>query len=223
MPPRALLLDMDGTLVDSEPLWHVAEQDLVSAHGHTLEPEVRLELEGMATSASMQVLRSHYRLEPDIATLAADLEARMLALLPRAGSTAGASELLSWTAQSGLAFALVSNSSHAIIEAALAGQPWAELFAPERRFSAEDVERGKPEPDLYLHAARTLGVTPGECIVVEDTLAGVRAALAAGMTCYAVPAEHADRATFRTLTPHVVDGLSGVLTALERLVGGRFS
>lgn len=220
-PRPALLFDMDGTLVDSEPLWHRAEHALVAAHGHRLDPEVRGRLEGLATDASMAVLRSHYRLEADIATLAAELEARMLALLPEAGATPGAADLLHWTRHNGLPFALVSNSSHAIIAAALAQQPWAELFPADRRFSADDVDRGKPAPDLYLHAARSLGVSTADCIVVEDSLAGVRAALAAGMACWAVPAPHGDRSAFEALTPHVADGLGEVLAELEVRFGGR--
>jgi HAD superfamily hydrolase (TIGR01509 family) len=207
---------MDGTLVDSEPLWHRAEAALVSAHGHTLDAEVRRRLEGTATEAAMAVLREAYRIEADVATLATDLEARLLALLPEAQAKPGAAELLAWTAESGLPFALVSNSSRTVIEGALAEQPWAELIAPERRFSADDVGYGKPAPDLYLHAARSLGFDPAGCLAVEDTQTGVRAALAAGMTCWAVPEPHADLVAFRALTPHLFGGLPDVLVALQR-------
>jgi HAD superfamily hydrolase (TIGR01509 family) len=211
---------MDGTLVDSEPLWHRAETALVAAHGHTLDAEVRDQLAGVATEAAMALLRERYRIGVDVATLAADLEARMLALLPQAQAKPGAAELLAWAARSGLRFALVSNSSHAVIEGALAGRPWAEPIAPERRFSADDVTFGKPAPDLYLHAARSLGVDPAGCLVVEDTETGVRAARAAGMTCWAVPEPHADPEAFRPLTPHLFTGLPEVLAALQRIVPG---
>jgi len=87
-------------------------------------------------------------------------------------------------AASGMPYCLASSGTHERIAVSLRVTGLAGHFAPGRIFSAQDVGRGKPEPDLFLHAAAALGVAPGRCAVVEDSPLGVQAALAAGMTVY---------------------------------------
>ncbi len=210
----AVLVDMDGTLVDSEPLWRRAERDFVAAHGHLLEPEIQAAMEGKDLVAAMRVLRWRYRLEPPLLQLTAELEARVMALLPSARALPGAAELVAFLSASGVPYALVSNSSHAIIDATLAGQPWAEALPAELRFSVDDVSRGKPDPELFLHAADALKADPERCLAIEDSTAGVDGALAAGTICFALPGPHADRDWFAVRTPYLFGSLHEVIAIL---------
>jgi len=104
----------------------------------------------------------------------------------------GAREALQATTALGLPFRIASNSSHAEMAAKFGRTGLLDLVAG-RVHSAYDMiaqgRRGKPAPDLFLHAAATEGVEPAECVVIEDSLAGVRAAVAAGMTCLALVPE----------------------------------
>lgn len=101
-----------------------------------------------------------------------------------------------------------------IIDVTLGSQGWDEVFAV--RCSAEDDKRGKPAPDVYLRTAHTLGIEPSACLALEDSPTGARAAVAAGMTCYAVPDPvHTDPDAFKDVTPHIFSDLNAVLERLR--------
>jgi beta-phosphoglucomutase-like phosphatase (HAD superfamily) len=100
-----------------------------------------------------------------------------------------------------------------IIEATLASQPWRHLL--DKQFSINHVSRGKPAPDIYLLAAQTLGVQPQHCMVIEDSLTGATAAIAAGMRCIMVCHEEKYRPAFEALVPEVVSSLYEVIDILE--------
>jgi beta-phosphoglucomutase-like phosphatase (HAD superfamily) len=100
-----------------------------------------------------------------------------------------------------------------IIEAVIDSQGWHTLIP--QRCSAEGVARGKPAPDVYLLAAQTLKLAPGDCLALEDSVNGARAAVAAGMTCFAVPdPSHVAASAFAGVTPHIFDNLDSVLAHL---------
>lgn len=201
-------------LLDSEKLWHEAERWLIERHGHVVDETLQKTFTGMDTPTIIHTLKRAYRLEPDEATLADELRQRVEALLKDVEARVGAGELLAFLAERGIPRAVVSNSSRDMIEASLACQPWRELCAD--RFSADHVAHAKPAPDLYLYAAQKLGVRPNTCLVLEDSLTGVRAAVSAGMTCFAVPSEEGpDLAAFAALTPHIFEDLHEVRTWLE--------
>ncbi|MBZ0287226.1 MAG: HAD-IA family hydrolase, partial [Anaerolineae bacterium] len=110
--------------------------------------------------------------------------------------------------------AIASSSPKAIIDAILKAQGWDTLFSV--RCSAEDEARGKPAPDVYLRAAERLGINPGDCLALEDSPNGARAAVAAGMTCYAVPdTKHISSHAFDGITPHVFRSLHEVLDSIK--------
>jgi HAD superfamily hydrolase (TIGR01509 family) len=115
----------------------------------------------------------------------------------------GLSELVEAASARGLGLAVASSSTRALVDATL------ERFALRPRFQAvvsgDMVERLKPAPDIFLCAAELLGVEPAACVVLEDSIAGVRAAVAAGMPVIAVP--ELDGLAFAELTPHVLGDL----------------
>jgi beta-phosphoglucomutase-like phosphatase (HAD superfamily) len=177
----AILLDMDGTLVDSETLWRVAERDFASRHGFSLDPAVQATFVGKEVKQVMAFLKECYSLKGEVKALAEELESIVKMLLPEVKAFPATQELFNLLEIQQLPRAIVSNSTHGIIAATLSQQSWAS-HVPQR-FSVEDVAYGKPAPDSYLLAAKTLGVPAQACLVLEDSVPGMTAAMRAGMSC----------------------------------------
>ena len=210
----AVLIDMDGTLTDSEPLWHLAEHELIENHGKVVDPEIQKTFTGVDTPTMIHKLREAYSIKESHEVLYATLSSHIKALLETVDERPGATEFLEYLEARRIPTALVSNSSIEIIETSLSSQPWKDTF--KGWFSAEHVKNAKPAPDLYLLAAKTLKAEPSRCLVLEDSLTGIRAGLAAGMTCIAIPSdEEPDFEAFKALTPHVFSTLFEVKDWLE--------
>jgi beta-phosphoglucomutase-like phosphatase (HAD superfamily) len=212
----ALLLDMDGTLVDSETLWRVAERDFASRHGFSLDPAMQATFVGKEVKQVMAFLKEHYGLKGEVKALAEELESIVKTLLPEVAAFSGTQELFDILETQQLPRAIVSNSTHVIIAATLAKQSWAQQVP--QRFSVEDVAHGKPAPDSYLLAANTLGVPPQSCLVLEDSVPGMTAALRARMTCCLITHGLISSEEVQALTgyaPHVFESLQGVLEWLQ--------
>ena len=184
----AVLWDMDGLMVDSEPLWTAAEEELAGALGGTWDAEVKARIVGTRLDVAVPTILGHFGAEatPEaVATTSAWLLHRMvelfradeLPLLP------GVRELLAALAAEQVPMALVSSSYRVLVDAVLAGGlgPFAVTLA------GDEVEHGKPAPDPYLLAAQHLGVDATRCVVLEDSPAGVASGEAAGCAVVAVP------------------------------------
>ena len=106
-----------------------------------------------------------------------------------------------------------------IIDATVNAQGWNRYF--HTHVSGDDVAQGKPAPDIYLEAARRIRFEPSACLGLEDSPTGAKAAVAAGLICYAVPdPSHTSPAAFTAITPHVYDSLHQVLNSLEQCAFG---
>jgi sugar-phosphatase len=138
------------------------------------------------------------------------LQETVLILLEEQSSpTRGAPELIEAVCRSQLKFALASNSSEEIIIATLKSHRWADCLSV--RIGVDQVQHGKPEPDMFLLAASQLEVEPENCIVIEDSVTGATAAQAAGMICFAVPdSNFASHADFEEITPYLFESLIDV-------------
>jgi sugar-phosphatase len=173
---RAILLDMDGTLVDSDAA--------VERAWHTWAREYGVPLSGTpAFLHGSPALLSVRRLRPDLDDQAAGAAAqRQLTLqyddLSDVRATPGTGELLAELARRQLPWAVVTSADVRLAQARLGA---AGVTAP-LLVTAEDVRAGKPDPESYLLAARELGIDPDRCLVVEDSVAGVAAGQAAGAT-----------------------------------------
>jgi mannitol-1-/sugar-/sorbitol-6-/2-deoxyglucose-6-phosphatase len=184
---RAAIFDMDGLLIDSEPLWKRAEREVFGEEGIEITDAMALVTAPMTTR---QVAEHWYRVRPWREKSIEDVEAAVVsrvADLIRAHSAAmpGVSEILELFARLGTRIGLASNSPAVLCQLVLRELKIAHAF--QAVVSADFVESGKPDPGVYLHAAHLLGVRPDECIAFEDSSTGVRAARAAGMRVVAVP------------------------------------
>ncbi|HYG62538.1 MAG TPA: hexitol phosphatase HxpB [Thermoanaerobaculia bacterium] len=185
--PRALIFDMDGVLIDSEPFWREAEMEGFLLAGVRLEEKDCLETVGLRID---EVVRLWYGRHPWSSPSPEEIERAILDRLvarvrERGTAKPGVREALAFARSAGLRVALASSSPYRVIEAVVETLGLAADL--EVLVSAEGEEWGKPHPAVYLNAARRLGIAPEECAAVEDSPNGVLSAKAARMKCIAVP------------------------------------
>ncbi len=216
MQYEAIIFDMDGLLVDSEPVWHAVEVELIESCGYVYSEAVRELGIGMRVDEFAAILQAHYpKLGDSPAAIEAAITGRMLELPPeRIKARPGADALLRYVAQRNIPRAIASSSTQAIIEHFVRLLGWDQLIP--QRYSAQFVARGKPAPDIYLHAAAKIGYRPERCLALEDSRAGTQAALAAGMTCYTVPdLSHSALADFADINDKLYGSLHEVLEEFQ--------
>ncbi len=215
---RALLFDLDGTLVDAETQTDQAIEAVVAAHGVAGFALPATETRGRTWAHVAEVIRARTGIDVPAAGLAAELLAYWNAATADAQPLPGAADALRAAAERKLGLAVVSSSPRAVIDRFLDKLGTADLVEPRARIGGDDVRNGKPDPEGFLRAARALEVDPAEALVFEDSRAGLLAARAAGMrsmfvTCCADDvAGNAGLATascsdYRSLPPSFWDGL----------------
>ena len=182
--PGLVIFDCDGVLVDSERLTVAVEARMLTEMGWPISAaEVVRRFVGGSSDAMLAEIERH--LGPE---LTADFDRRstdeiIAAFHNELQPIVGVRELVEALHQRGVPTCVASSGSHRKMELTLGLTGLMPLFEG-RIHSASEVEHGKPWPDLVLHAAETMGVVPGRCVVVEDSVNGASAAVAAGMTCY---------------------------------------
>ena len=185
---RAVVFDLDGVLIDSEPIWEDVRKRYVSEAGGTYAPTATRDIMGMSAPewshylrTRLGVSRSQERINHDVVERVAAALRAHVPLLP--GAVAAVQRLAErWP------LGLASSSNRSLIELVLEltrlrGCFWAVV-------SSEEVPHGKPAPDVYLRAAELLGIAPERCCAVEDSSNGIRAAKAAGLRTIAIPNAH---------------------------------
>ena len=182
---QAVVFDLDGVLLQSEEVWDAVRERYVRERGGRYDEEVQRAMMGMSAPEWSRFLHEEAGVPDDSEAINRDVVARMLEsyrrklpLLP------GAAEAVRRTAAA-FPLALASSSNREVFEAVLELAGLADCF--RATVSSEEVERGKPAPDVYLEAARRLGVAPELCTAVEDSQAGIRSAKSAGMRVVAIP------------------------------------
>ena len=180
---RAVVLDMDGLLIDTEPVWRSAEKEVFADLGIELTEADLLDSTGVRIDELAAV-----RLPldgPGPAEVADRITNQVVDYVKRAGEPMpGVPEAIALFGRSDLRLAIASSSPERLIDAVCTRLRLVDI---DVRCSALDEAHGKPAPDVYLAAARRLGLSPARCLALEDSPSGVVAAKDAGMTCVAVP------------------------------------
>lgn len=187
--PAAILWDMDGTILDSEPVWDIAIADLALRHGIVMTPALRASTLGNSLPDAIGKVHDAAELRP--AERDVDADGRwtldhVTELFRRDGLPwrPGADDALNLVAEAGLPMVLVTNTVREITQVALETIGAARFTAT---ICGDEVRVGKPAPDLYLRAAELVGLRPDQCLAVEDSPTGTIAATAAGIPTLVVP------------------------------------
>lgn len=214
--PLAVILDMDGTLLDTEPVAARAWFDAAGDLGVGFDPALPHRLIGRTFTDCRALIVEAHDADYPVDALMARWHAAYDAIVEREGVALkpGAAELVEWLAAEDIARAVATSTRRAralvkLEHAALAARMQAVV-------GGDEVARGKPAPDIFLAAAERLGVAPGDCVVVEDSAAGVAGALAAGMAAIMVPDLVPPDDALRASGPLVLDSLHH---AREHLAG----
>lgn len=185
-PITHVIYDLDGTLLDTEPLYRQVTQDILDRFGAALTVDLRAAMIGRPTPVAARVLVQATGIPMSPEAFAAERDARLAALFRTALPTRGAAGLTAHLRAHGVPQAVATSSMRRSLEAKRLSNP--EWFASfDAIVTSEDVLHGKPAPDIFLEAARRLGAAPQDCLVFEDAPLGVEAALAAGMWVIALP------------------------------------
>jgi HAD superfamily hydrolase (TIGR01509 family) len=185
-PVRAVIFDWDGTLIDSEPNYLLADAKLLAQYGVPFSEEDKSKYIGGSNLEQMADFKRRYALKESPQALASMKNALYLEIaLSTSRLFPEMKRFLERVRERALPVAVASGSGHEVLLRLFAVTGLANLF--QAVVSADDVPKGKPAPDIFLETARRLGVAPEECVVVEDSRFGVEAALRSFMRCIAVP------------------------------------
>ena len=186
--PAAVIFDLDGVLMDSEQRWHAAREGLVRETGGRWRDDAPTVMMGMSSPEWSAYLRDALSVPMDADRISREVVRRMeegyrrgLPLLPGAGDAVR-------TLAERWPLGLASSANREIIDLVLELAEFGTAF--QVTLSSEEVERGKPAPDVYLEVARRLAVEASSCVAIEDSSNGLRSAAAAGMSVIAVPNAH---------------------------------
>ncbi|MEL7035916.1 MAG: HAD-IA family hydrolase [Cyanobacteria bacterium J06592_8] len=189
-----LIYDLDGLLLDTEPLHAKVNQMLANRYGKFIEPSLMCKLRGRKSHDSAKLILDTLEIPLTVEAYLTEKDAIIYQYYANVPPLEGAVELTQHLASHRIPQAIATSSSSRPYKAKTQShQDWFSLFQYVIRGDDPELKRGKPAPDIFLLAAQRLGAKPENCLVFEDALAGVAAAKAAGMFVVAVPAADMDK------------------------------
>lgn len=194
--PLACLFDLDGLLLDTEPLQGQAWREAARHFGTELRDAELQALRGRRRLDCAQHVQALLTQPVAVEELLAVREPIAARLLPRATPIPGAPELLRRCQELGIPMALATSSAAAAVALKCAPHPWLEAIRLRVMGDDPELQRGKPEPDIFLLALQRLGVEPAMAWAFEDSIAGSRAAVAAGCQSWVLAPADADRSQY---------------------------
>lgn len=214
---HAVLFDMDGLIVDTEPIHFMAFRGMMREYGHEIDDSLMPSFVGFPEAENIRDLKRIYSLDAPAEEMAKRRYSLFMKLIRVEPFSVfpGFWELSAEARRRGLKQAVVSSSTAEQIEVILGRlfDTRPELGSPHSYFRAivtgDDIMHNKPAPDIYIYAAKRLEICPPECLVLEDTPPGVQAAVNAGMTVVAVPNEYSKKLEFpgaRAVVSSLADG-----------------
>lgn len=200
--PSAVIFDLDGVLLDSEPLYSEATRRVVERFGYGFDGAIRSEAMGRSSRAGAQYVIEKLNLPLELDDYIAERRRYLVQLLPGTPAISGARSWVETLQGVGVPLAVATSSSRKLCEIKWLLHPWVSKICPIVCGDDRQVVSSKPAPDIYLVAAERLGCRPADCLVFEDSPAGIEAAKSAGMQVVALensglPAEIASRADWK--------------------------
>lgn len=210
-----VIFDLDGLLIDSEPIAYRVDCDLLREYGHTLSvEEYARDYSGRTGVANMIRMIERYSLPITVESGRAFVTKRQREYMKEGiPLKKGARELLTYLRENGYVVGLASSSARERAERILTAHGLWDFF--DARVFGEDVKRSKPFPDAYLTACAKAGQAPENCLVLEDSEAGILSGRDAGMTVICVPDMKEPSAEYRKMAARVLGSLSEVVEYLE--------
>ena len=219
MPPPfyAVTFDLDGVLADSEPWWNQIDAKLLAEHGVSYRGEYHRNVLGVSYRVAVEFYKNVFHISASVEELmrrrgeiATDFFANRVGLFPSAKTTL--EQLRQMTLHLAVATSSVSASA----------RPFLDRTGIRSLFSVvvtgDEVQQGKPHPDIYLRTAKNLGVAPEACLVIEDALAGIAAAKAANMRVAAIPDKRfVDPREYENEADYVLGSLSEIPALIRRI------
>lgn len=217
--PAAVIFDMDGLMLDTEPLAARAWTDAAIALGVAFDHAVTASLVGRNFQDCRTLILAHHGADYPVDPLMRAWHAAYDAIVEREGIVlkAGLVELLAWLDAAGIRKAVATSTRRSRAQAKLVRAALADRF--DALVGGDEPERGKPAPDIFVLAAARLAVAAADCVVLEDSEPGVRGAIAAGMTPVLVPDNAEPSAELVALVPLRFGDLHGVRAHLAALPG----
>ncbi|MEM6688034.1 MAG: HAD family phosphatase [Planctomycetota bacterium] len=205
-PIQGVALDMDGLLFDTEPVYFEVLDQLLIRRGLRYTPDLQQKMMGQVGVAAARTLLDHHRLDEDPAELMAEC-ARDYGLRIKMGvdDRPGLDSLLKRLRESELPFGVATSSYREFFDTLFAERDWSRELAFV--ITGDDVDRGKPDPQIYLKASEAMAIDSSSMLVLEDSQNGIRSAVAANAIAVAVPNEE-------TLT-HDFQGAAAVVKSLD--------
>jgi len=188
----AIIFDMDGVLIDSEPNWKIAEVEIFRELGVPLTEAMTQQTTGLRMDACVEYWRKRYPFAGDAAEISAEITGKVADWARSSGAPLpGVATAIAVVRRLGIPLGLATSSDFSLIEAVLQRLDLEDAFSAIA--SASEVDSGKPDPAVYQLCARRLGYTADQCIAIEDSVAGVQSATRSGMKCIAVGEATASR------------------------------
>lgn len=201
---EAVIFDMDGLLIDSEPYWRESHRTILAKHGHEITDNDVRAAAGKRTGDQVKVWQERFGLQNISVEVMTDqiVDGVIEAIYAHGAPMVGVDNLIKELREHEIPMAVASSSSERLIQVVLERLNIKQYM--QAIHSGENEEHGKPFPDVFLSTAKALGVAATNCLVFEDSLNGVIAAKAAHMKCIAVPEEPYDRLAFEIAQPDLI-------------------
>ena len=219
-PFYAVTFDLDGVLADSEPSWNQIDAKLLAEHGVTYHGEYHRNVLGVSYQLAVEFYKNAFHISAPVEELmrrrgeiATDFFANRVGLFPSAKTT------LEQLREMKLHLAVATSSVSASARPFLDRTGIRSLFGVV--ITGDEVQRGKPHPDIYMQVAKKLGIAPEACLVIEDALSGVAAAKAANMRVAAIPdTRFVDPEQYKKEADYVLGSLSEIPALIQRVNAG---
>jgi HAD superfamily hydrolase (TIGR01509 family) len=216
-PFYAVIFDLDGVLADSEPWWNQIDAKLLAEHGVTYRGEYHRNVLGVSYRLAVEFYKNAFHISASVEELmrrrgeiATDFFANRVSLFPSAKMT------LEQLREMKLPLAVATSSVSASARPLLDRTGIRSLFSVV--ITGDEVQQGKPHPDIYVRAAEKLGISPEACLVIEDSLAGIAAGKAANMRVAAIPDRRfVDPREYEKEANYVIGSLSEIPALIRRV------